>query len=156
MLIECRSQVRARAPSPVDRTPACRQQCPRDENGLTQEPQGTLAVTVQAERVSALDELCDVPGKDGDEERRGKCAEPAPGRLPPGRYERGAEADLDDARPDDHVVGVDRDPGRNLRLELLARPGQVADARGEENGAESYLAGGANDRLCGGHDPSCT
>jgi hypothetical protein len=98
-----------------------------------------------------LHELGDVPGKDRDEERGDEGAQPTSGRLLPCGYERGAEADLDDARPDHHLVGIDRYPGGDLRSELLARSGEVADAGGEEEGTEGQLTDAADDASGGRH-----
>ena len=85
---------------------------------------------VEPERGVAVDELGDVAGEDGDEER---------GRRPPERdavpgqqHERCSESDLDQPREHHDEVGIERDPVRHLGEEIRSGPREVSDPGEDE------------------------
>ncbi|MFE3723330.1 hypothetical protein [Nocardia sp. NPDC059154] len=112
------------------------------EKRLKEQPHRAFGVGVETEGVSAIDQLCDVAGKDRDKEGGGRSAEEGPCRLLPGTEQGPAESDLDDTGRDDDEVGIQSQPVRDLRPKLLALEGQVTRSGREERGSQSRLTGG--------------
>ena len=97
-----------------------------------------LGTGVEPEGVGALDPLRDVAGKDHDEESGDG---PANGHAATSeQQERQTEGDLHEPRGDDHDVGLDREPVRHLRLELVTLKREMAGAGEHQRGAERVPA----------------
>ncbi len=119
------------------------------QDGLEEQAHESLGVGVEPEGVLLLDVLRDVAGEDRDEERRQQTAHERAAGLR-GGHERGAETDLDHARPQHRQVLVEREPVRDLGLELLAGEGQVSGAGEDHRRPECEAGHGAEER----HGPS--
>ena len=91
---------------------------PSDECRLEEQANEPFRVGVEPEGIGPVEPLGDIAREDHDEEPGHR---PADHRPPPAHEDqREAEDDLDDAGQQHDEVGVDREPARNLSLELLA------------------------------------
>jgi drug/metabolite transporter (DMT)-like permease len=98
-------------------------QRPGDQQRLEEESDQAGAVGVESERVPMVDVLGDVAGEHRDEERRDDP--PHHHRVAIQEQQRDTEHDLDHTRRDHDESGVEGDPVRDLRVELVAREGQM-------------------------------
>ena len=99
----------------------CRPQRPRHEDGLEEQPCETLGVGVEPERIDAVDPLGNVAREDRHEEDRDNDTDQH--TMPTERDQCRTESQFNDARHEYDDVSVEREPARDLRLELqsLAR-----------------------------------
>ncbi|GAA2058105.1 hypothetical protein GCM10009722_16650 [Williamsia deligens] len=112
---------------------------PRDQHGLEEQPDQSGAVGVETESVPMIDVLRDVAGEHGHEERRDDP--PHDHLVPIQQDQRGAEDDLHDPRRDHHEPGVQWHPPRDLRVERVAREGQVRSTGEDQEPTEDPTQG---------------
>jgi len=109
-------------------------QCPHHEHRLEEESNEPFGVGVEAESIDTLAPLCDVAGKDRDEERRND--RPDQHSMATEDDQRRSEHDLDDSGHHHDEIFVEREPVRHLGSELGALSGEVGDAGTDESRAE--------------------